>query len=73
MLVICPHCTHFVWIEEVNCRIFRPAVYKDSVEPINPHASEEECNTLLRNDLVFGCAKPFRLNDNNEPEICDYI
>jgi hypothetical protein len=71
MLIVCPHCSNSVWIEEVNCGIFRHAVYKNG-DPVNPHASEEECNMLLRNDLVYGCAKPFRLN-GNEPEICDYI
>ena len=71
MIVVCPHCMHYVWIEEINCSIFRHAVYKNG-EPINPHASEEECNRLIREDLVYGCAKPFRLL-NGEPEVCDFI
>ena len=71
--VICPHCQLFVWIEQVNCRIFRHAVYKNTGEPIPPHSAESECLRLVTEDKVWGCAKPFRLNSNNEPEICDYI
>ena len=73
MLVECPHCHLMVWIEQINCRIFRHAVYKENDEPIPPHSSQEECERLIREDKVWGCAKPFRLDDNNEPEICDYI
>ena len=73
MLVVCPHCLHFVWIEEINCGIFRHAIYKASGEPINPHASEEECITLVQEGLVYGCGKPFKLNALNEPLICDYF
>ena len=71
--VTCPHCDLFVWIEEINCRIFRHAVYKHNGEPIHPHSPQIECEALVREDKVFGCAKPFRLNSLNEPEICDYI
>ena len=73
MNVVCPWCDCQIWIEEVNCRIFRHAVYKVSGEPINPHATEEECNRLLKEEIVFGCAKPFRLNEQNETERCEYI
>ena len=71
--VECPHCHCQILIEAINCRIFRHAVYKHNGEPINPHASEDECNRLVEEDRVLGCAKPFRLNDQNQPEICDYI
>jgi hypothetical protein len=71
--VECPHCHLIVWIEQINCRIFRHAVYKENDEPIPPHSSQEECERLVAEDKVWGCAKPFRLNDNNEPEICGYI
>jgi hypothetical protein len=73
MLVVCPHCKYFVWIDAINCRIFRHAVYKANGEPINPHATEKECSRLLQDGLVYGCAMPFLLNAVNEPEICDYF
>ena len=71
--VICPHCQMFVWIEQVNCRIFRHAVYKENNEPIPPHSSEDECRRLVAENKVWGCGKPFRLSETYEPEICDYI
>jgi hypothetical protein len=71
--VFCPHCQGQVLIEQVNCRIFRHAVYKETGEPINPHATQEECNRLIVEQLIYGCAGPFRLNDQDVPEICGYI
>lgn len=71
--VECPHCFLQVWIEEINCRIFRHAVYITTREPINPHASEEECNRLRSENLILGCGRPFMLNEKNEPVICGYI
>ena len=73
LIVNCPHCNDFIIIEELNCRIFRHATYKNSGLQINPHASKEECDQLIANDLIFGCGKPFRINDDNNIEICDYI
>jgi hypothetical protein len=46
------------------------------MEPINPHASLEECNRLLNEDLIYGCAKPFQIikhNNTYETKICDYL
>lgn len=72
MLVQCPHCKEFVWIEQLNCRIFRHACYKNG-EPIPPHSSQKECEDLLERGLVFGCAKPFQILEDNTVIICDYI
>lgn len=70
LIIECPHCHESIIIykNEINCRIFRHAVFKNG-EQINPHASKEECERLD----VYGCKKPFRLNEKDEPEICDYI
>ena len=75
----CPHChvELIVGKNDINCRIFRHAVYKSSMIPINPHASKVECDYLLENDLVFGCAKPFKLEPKDDSsytiEKCDYV
>jgi len=78
----CPHCFDEVIIieNEINCGIFRHAVYKDSLQPINPHASKQECERLIEEDKVYGCAKPFKLEKIKDGEIdrfiaiiCDYI
>ena len=39
---------------------------------VNPHASKEECERWLQEDLVFGCTKPFKF-DGRKVEICGYI
>jgi hypothetical protein len=75
-IVICPHCNEFVIINELNCCIFRHGIIKDTGEQMNPHASKQECDNLKKNDLIFGCGKPFKITFNGENaivEICDYI
>ena len=73
----CPHCggTVIVMRNQVNCKIFRHGIHKITNQQINPHASKVECDKLINDDLVFGCAKPFRLVMGQKPyaEICDYI
>jgi hypothetical protein len=75
----CPHCKQLFVVNtnEINCGIFRHAVYKNNMNPINPHETEANCNQLVRDELVFGCAKPFKIS-NKIPgkytiEICDYV
>lgn len=59
----CPHCGGEIQVmrQEINCQIFRHAVFKDSMTQINPHASQEECKVLIENQNIYGCGKPFRL------------
>jgi hypothetical protein len=74
LYVKCPHCNDDIIIfrNEINCAIFRHAIFKNTYEQINPHSSKELCETYIADDSVYGCAKPFKLV-NNCPEICDYI
>ena len=75
-IVICPHCNEFVIINELNCCIFRHGILKNTGEQMNPHASKQECDDLKKNDLIFGCGKPFKITFNGENAIvenCDYI
>jgi hypothetical protein len=74
----CPHCGGGVevLVREVNCKIFRHAVYIKNGQQIGPHTKKHECDRLVREGLVRGCAKPFRLNRNGPNwyvEVCDYI
>jgi hypothetical protein len=70
-----------IYIEELNCKIFRCGIYKNNFEQIDPHLNKEECDRLYNNGLIYGCSKPFMVNitiknDNNvdyESVICDYI
>lgn len=74
----CPHCNEFFIVNknEINCGIFRHAIFKNNLQQINPHENKINCDNMINNDLVYGCAKPFKItviSDNYVVEICDYI
>lgn len=72
----CPHCDGHIQVEKtkVNCAIFRHAIYKKNLNQVNPHLDKETCDRLVKEDAVYGCCKPFRINvDMKVVEICDYI
>ena len=79
--IICPHCQDIILIEKLNCGIFRHGVFKNNHQQIPPHESQIICENLIKNDLIYGCGKPFKIykNDNNNNndelkiEICEYI
>lgn len=77
VVVVCPHCNENIIIEQLNCRIFRHATLIINNTQINPHASQEECEFYIKNKLIFGCGKPFRvIQDSNGAfyaVICEYI
>jgi len=78
IIIQCPHCKDYISVlkKEINCKIFRHAVYKNTLKPIDPHSSKEICNDLNNKGLIFGCSKPFFLqiqNENYKTVICDYI
>ena len=70
----CPHCYMmcFVKHEDIKCTIFRHAVFKNKLEFVHPHASREECDRWIKEDLVYGCGKPFKFDGKNVT-IIDYI
>lgn len=76
-VIICPHCGLLVLIAQVNCAVFRHGIFISNGEQIPPHLSKNECDNLIENKLVYGCAKPFRLIKDQScnwiGEICDYI
>jgi len=76
IVVECPHCNLLIEIEEINCAIFRHGVLKKNNKQINPHASKQECDNYIDNNMIIGCGKPFKLElENNAYKaiICDYI
>ncbi len=82
MLIKCPHCQCLVQIESVNCNVFRHGSYKEDGNQIPAHLPKDECDRLSREDLIYGCGKPFRIkfesissdqNTDYDCEICDYI
>ena len=58
---LCPWCNGDIEVKEseLNCKIFRHAIYKSTQEPINPHSPKHECEDLITKGNVYGCAKPF--------------
>ena len=75
-ILICPHCKDFILIKKINCAIFRHGTLKKNKKQINPHAPREMCEYYIKNELIYGCGKPFRIVNNNgilETEVCDYI
>ena len=76
VVVTCPHCNKFVLIEQLNCKIFRHGVLKSNNTQINPHASKAECDSLVQQDLIIGCGKPFTVKENQNTytaEVCEYV
>jgi len=76
-IVKCPHCETYIEIVELNCKIFRCGIYKDSMKQIDPHMQKSSCAELSTNGLIYGCGKPFRVDLNGKNEyistVCDYI
>ena len=73
-IFLCPHCnlTCFVKKEDINCQIFRHAVFKKDFKFVPPHSSKEECDRWVKEDLIYGCGKPLRF-DGVKVSIIDYI
>ena len=82
IFIQCPHCKQYMELikKEINCAIYRHGVYKKTNKQIDPHSSKQICDELIKNDLIYGCGKPFKLitikdNDNISYQVqkCDYI
>jgi len=76
LIINCPNCDDYIIITEINCSIFRHGIFKDNNIQIDPHSSKDLCDYYKKNDLIYGCGKPFRLikiNENFYTEICEYI
>lgn len=59
----CPHCDMDIIIVEVNCGVFRCGISKFTFAQIQPHLSQAECEELTKQDLIYGCGKPFQYKD----------
>ena len=74
----CVHCKEMIMVykKEMNCQIFRHAQFKDTYKQVNPHLDQRLCEYLIKNDMVYGCCKPFKIVEENGQytvEKCDYI
>ena len=78
IIIQCPHCKDYIQVfkKEFNCKIFRHGILKSNLKQIDPHLKRKECDRLKREDLIYGCGKPFQLIENDGvyiAVICDYI
>jgi hypothetical protein len=75
LIIHCPHCQGCIIVKkkEINCRIFRHGIITKTKKQINPHENKKTCDLLKKKGLIYGCGKPFKLNNVNVPEICGYI
>jgi hypothetical protein len=74
IILNCPYCDIKILLNEneIFCAIFRCGIYKSTYQQINPHMPKLECDKLKELDLIYGCGKPFKYQNNNIVE-CDYI
>ena len=70
----CPHCDLLCQVpeNEIKCKIFRHAIFKENMKNVDPHASKEICDSWVKEDKIYGCGKPFKF-DGIKVEKCDYI
>jgi len=73
MIIKCPNCDIPLFIESIQCGIFRCGVFRLTGEPIPPHAPQTECEYYVNSNLIYGCGSPFQYDGVHEPFICDYI
>lgn len=84
ILITCPHCETLISLikNQINCAIYRHGICKETFQQMDPHASKEECDNLVKNNKIYGCGKPFKLFPNKNHingiieyyvEKCEYI
>ena len=61
MVIKCPHCHEYIIIynQDINCHIFRHAIYRSNYQQINPHMSNNEADDLFQKGLIYGCGTQF--------------
>jgi len=77
IIIQCPYCNYYIMIEKLNCCIFRHGVIIKSNKQIDPHAPNDLCEYYIKNNLIYGCGKPYKIIINEKDEYiaikCDYI
>ena len=77
IILKCPHCKDYfiIYKNELNCHIIRHGIYKISYQQIDPHLCKEECERLVKENLIYGCGKPCEIiieNNKYKCIICEY-
>lgn len=62
-VIQCPHCgdTMFLYRKEIKCGKIRHGTILSKNRQLHFNTSDEKCVQLLRDRLVIGCTKPFRV------------
>jgi len=65
-IINCPHCNDLILINSnaIKCKKFLHAIYKKTQTNVNPHSIKEKCEQLIKDDLIYGCGKPFYYDGN---------
>ena len=68
IIVNCPNCSEpiLVYLNELNCKIFRHGTYSHNLKQIDPHLPKEQCEQLIKENKIYGCGKPFQIVYNSE-------
>lgn len=74
----CPHCSEpvIVYLPELNCKIFRHGMFKHNLKQIDPHLPKFACDDIVARNLIYGCASPFIIIEENGRyfvDKCGYI
>ena len=62
ILVNCPACKDLIYIEQINCGIFRHGIFKHNMEQIPPHSNKEFIDNLIQTNNIIGCGQAFKLS-----------
>lgn len=57
----CPHCNILIAVptKDIKCTRFCHGNFKKGLKPISPYTTKDESERLLKEDLIYGCGKPF--------------
>jgi len=72
LVIQCPHCLEYIFIDQLNCCIFRHGIFISNGQQIPPHSSKQDCDYFVKNKMVYGCANPFKIIDDKAYK-CEYI
>lgn len=62
MIINCPYCNQQIYIEKINCGIFRHAYRKDTHKQVGPHCKKKYIDKLIKNNNIIGCGNPFKID-----------
>ena len=69
----CPNCNQEMFIEKLNCGIFRHAYKKSTMKQTGPHCKLAYIERLRKANNLIGCGAAFKIDKKTlEISICSY-